>query len=484
MQPSAQAAGSRRRAPLPGRTPAVAWAPHPGSQALFLACPVFECLYHGTRGPGKTSALGVDFAQHVGQGFGPAWRGILFRRTYKQLDDVVSKLRALYHRAFPGARFNASDYVWTFPDGESLLLRYMDNPADYWNYHGHEYPWIGWEELTNWPSLDCYDVMKSCCRSSHQGVPRKYRSTANPWGVGHNAVRQRFIDAAPAGVPVSDDLGLQRVHVWGHWSENRALLDAQPDYPQQLAADTDPNRRKAWLTGSWDVTSGGMFDDLWSRARHVLPPFQIPKGWRIDRAFDWGSAKPYSVGWWAEADGTEAVMADGTRRNFPRGTLFRVCELYGWNGKANEGNRDSSADIARKILETQRTSEILAGRTVQPGPADSSIFDVADGHCIAEQMERSGVRWERANKGPGSRQNGWALMRERLKAALAQPMEAPGLFVFDTCSHFIRTVPSLPRDDRKLDDVDSDSEDHVGDEARYRVLANRPFEPLQSRRPW
>ena len=55
------------RAPSP-----VAWKPHPGSQVRFLSCPVFECLYEGTRGPGKTDALLMSFAQFVGKGYGAA----------------------------------------------------------------------------------------------------------------------------------------------------------------------------------------------------------------------------------------------------------------------------------------------------------------------------------------------------------------------------------------------------------------------------
>ena len=86
----------------------IAWQPHPGSQTLFLACPVTECLYEGTRGPGKTDALLVDFAQHVGQGFGASWRGILFRQSYPQLADVVSKSKRIFRQVFPDARFNLS----------------------------------------------------------------------------------------------------------------------------------------------------------------------------------------------------------------------------------------------------------------------------------------------------------------------------------------------------------------------------------------
>ena len=64
-------------------------------------------------------------------------------------------------------------------------------------------------------------------------------------------------------------------------------------------------------------------------------------------------------------------------------------------------------------------------------------------------------------------------MRKMLSAAHAQPLEEPGLWVFDGCTEFIRTVPVLPRDEIKQDDVDTDAEDHVGDETRYRVMSRK-----------
>ena len=98
---------------------------------------------------------------------------------------------------------------------------------------------------------------------------------------------------------------------------------------------------------------------------------------------------------------------------------------------------------------------------------------VENGVCIAADMEGLGVSWDRADKSPGSRKNGWELLRKRLKAAREDSKDDPGLYVFETCTHFIRTVPVLPRDTRnsKTDDVDTQAEDHVGDETRYRVLA-------------
>lgn len=131
-----------------------------------------------------------------------------------------------------------------------------------------------------------------------------------------------------------------------------------------------------------------------------------------------------------------------------------------------------SDDIATGITEREAKLNLAPGVKVKPGPVDSSIFDTEDGPSIADKMAEQGVRWELADKSPGSRKNGWERLRMMLKAALSVPMEEPGLFVFNTCTDgFIRTVPVLPRDKKKTDDVDSSAEDHTGDEVRYRVMA-------------
>ena len=198
---------------------------------------------------------------------------------------------------------------------------------------------------------------------------------------------------------------------------------------------------------------------------HIVEPFEIPKTWRIDRSFDWGSSKPYSVGWWAESDGCDIKLRDGATRSTQRGDLFRIAELYGWTGKPNEGTRELAVEIARKI----KAQDMSNGHRVHAGPADSSIFDVTNGNCIADDMGRIGVHWTKANKNPGSRMNGWELLRKRFKNSISR--EGPGMYIFETCRQFIRTVPVLPRDDKKLDDVDTLAEDHIGDETRYRCLA-------------
>jgi len=442
------------------------WRVLPGSQQLFLESPVKEVCFAGTRGSGKTDAMLMAFANHCNHGYGDHWRGVIFRRNYKHLDDIIAKSKRWFYRSALKPRFlaSSSSLKWVWPTGEELLLRAFENEDDYWSYHGHEYPFIGWEELTSWPSINCYESMKSCNRSSFgTEIPRIIRSSTNPYGVGHNWVKGYFIDPAPYGNVICDADGNERVCLFGSIKENPHLRD---EYIKTLESITDPNKRKAWLDGSWDITSGGMFDDIWDRTKHVLEPFAIPSSWKVDRAFDWGSSRPFSVGWWAQSDGTTARMNDGTSRTFPRGTLFRIAEWYGCTGKENEGLRMTASNVALGIV----ARELPMKLRIQPGPADSSIYDVTDDASIAQNMEKSGVRWVHADKRPGSRKNGWELIRGRLEAA-ANNDDRPGLYIFSNCRDFIRTVPSLPRDDKDPDDIDTDAEDHIADETRYRILA-------------
>lgn len=439
----------------------IAWRPHPGSQAIFLACPIWEALYEGTRGPGKTEALLVDFAQHVGQGFGPHWRGILFREQYKHLDDVIAKSKNLFYRTFPGAKFlsSRSDYKWIFPDGEELLFRHFDHPDDYWSYHGHEYPWIGWDELTNWGTDECYESMKSCSRSSHPGMPRKYRATANPWGIGHAWVKFYFIDQAPALTPVVDGEGNMRVRIHGDLAENLHLAVADPEYTRRLDGIKNEQLKRAWRYGDWDIVVGGFLQGVWDPDKHKVRPFEIPDDWPRWRALDWGFAAPYSCGWYA---------IDPDRK------IYRYRELYGWGGKPNVGSRETATVVAKKIRDAE-AAERARGIEFVRNPADTNIWH-SDGReiTVGEIFAKQKVRWTPATKGPGSRVDTAQILIE----TLSQDQFA----VFDTCRHWLRTVPVLQPDANNWEDVDTDQEDHCYDETRYSLTSRHQPRPKTRKR--
>lgn len=479
----------------------VVWSAQEGSQEIFLECSLFEVLYEGTRGPGKTDALIMDFCQHVGHGYGAEWRGILFRQTYPQLQDVINKTLKWIPRLFPDAKYNSSLHFWKFGDGEIFYLRQFDKERDYWNYHGHEYPWIGWEELCNWPSDAGYKKMMSCCRSTLKDMPRKYRATTNPYGPGHNWVKSRFRLPAMRFTPIMDSMGddgkveLPRVAVHGSIYENKILLAADPEYIQKISAAADSDaERQAWLKGSWDIVAGGMLDDVWDQRVHVFTPFKIPENWKIYRSFDWGSSKPFSVGWHAESDGSDVRLSSGRWMSTVRGDTFRIAEWYGWNGKPNKGLKMLAVEVSAGIVDREVRMGYRIGSgdaervRVKAGPADSSIYNVENGVSIGLDMEKSvrledgskhkGARFTHADKRPGSRKTGWEAMRKMLKNAKKPKSgvrENPGYFVFSNCTNFLRTMPVLPRCPKDMDDVDTDAEDHIADEVRYliRSLGNR-----------
>jgi hypothetical protein len=472
----------------------IVWKPIPGtSQEIALDTRAHETLYCGSRGPGKTDAQLMRFRRFVGIGYGPFWRGVIFDREYKNLDDLVAKSKRWFYAFQDGARFLSSkgEYKWVWPTGEELLFRTLKGKDEYWNYHGQEFPFIGWNELTKYPDPDLYDIMMSCNRSSFlpekdnpslPEIPLQIFSTTNPKGPGHNWVKKRFIDPAPYGKIVWKEkevfnprtkeqelIKRSQVTIFGSYKENIYL---SADYVAGLDSIKDENIKKAWLEGSWDVVDGGAFDDVWDSKVHIAPRFPVPAGWRVDRSFDWGSSDPFSVQWWAEANGEE-VEIQGRKWAPPAGTLFLIAEWYGAKEIGlNKGLGLSATEIAQGIIEREVAlmEEGWIQRQPWPGPADNQIGNTIniEDDTLEKRMSKLGVRWTKSDKSPGSRKIGFALMRDRLHNSLVA--EGPGFYVMRNCQAFLEIFPTLPRDPDNLDDVDTSAEEHIWDSARYRVL--------------
>ncbi|PCI54148.1 MAG: terminase [Alphaproteobacteria bacterium] len=499
----------------------VVWKPLPGSQCLALSCPCDEILYEGTRGPGKTAAQLARFRSKVGLGYGSFWRGVIFDTEYKDLADLIVQSKRLFNAFNDGAKFlsSATELKWVWPTGEELLFRHGKSEDDYWGYHGQEFPFIGFNELTKQKDDGLYMAMFSCMRSSFRpqdhplpdgsllpSIPLEMFSTTNPYGVGHAWVKRRFIAPAQRGVvqrhtqtvfnpqtELEEDITLTCVAIHGSWRENPYL---DPKYIAMLMAIKDPNKKKAWVDGSWDVTSGGRFDHLWNESIHVVEPFVIPPTWRVDRSHDWGESKPFANLWWAESNGREVEVAGQTRK-FPRGTLFLIGEWYGCHpDELNKGLNMPSLEVAngvkwidrrmsgRECIQPECVSKGVANiipgtcSRVEAGPADSSIFNTGDNELsIGQKMKTKGVQWTSSNKKPGSRINGASLFCDMLDASVKAKdsesgmPEEPAFYVFNHCRGWISRIPILPRDTKNPDDVNTDAEDHDWDATRYRVLA-------------
>jgi hypothetical protein len=408
--------------------------------------------------------------------YGAAWQGILFRRTYNELEELIRRSRDIYPQS--GASWHEQAKTWSWPNGANLRMRYIERDADATRYQGHQYTWIGWDELTQWPSDYGYRYLRGRLRSAEAVPTKRIRAAANPGGVGHHWVKAYFVDPAPAGYkPIfSEVTKSRRMFIPAKLRDNRILLSSDPAYADRLRGLSSDAMVRAWLEGDWTVIEGAYFD-CWRFDLHTVPPFTVPTDWGRFRSMDWGSAKPFSVGWWAivgddyRLEGGES----GPTRLLPRGALVRYREWYGEASPNNVGLKLTAEVVAAGIV-----SRELKNENVRYGVLDPQCFKEDGGPSLAERINRVLLAARRkpfhgadnCRVPQRGRAGGWDQMRARLVGQDGLPM----IYCFNTCVASIRTIPALQHDPACPEDVHTESEDHAGDEWRYACMS-RPFVP-------
>lgn len=443
--------------------PTVLWEPQPGPQMALLQCPVFEVFYGGARGGGKTESSIGDWLLHSGT-YAEGAIGIFFRRTFKQLQEVIARTKQLFPKI--GAKYNEQRQEWLMQNGARLKFAYLEKDADAEQYQGHSYTRVYIEEVTNFPSPDPINKLRACLRSG-AGVPCGMRLTGNPGGPGHNWVKARYITPAPGGYTLITEsceveidgvirlVSLDRVFIPSKLKDNSLLLRNDPTYVLRLRQAGSEALVKAWLEGDWNIIDGAFFD--------VNPHSILSNAWvkRIPpntlrfRGFDWGSAKPFSVGWYAISDGTWGL---------PHGALFRYREWYGAKGP-NKGLKMTADLVAQGIV--QRESEEI----IKYGVADPAIFIRNGGPSIMETMAIHKCMWRR---GDNKRIPGWQQVRQRLVGEMFQGSMEPMLYLNETCEAGLEQLTTIQHDDGDAEDIDTNSEEHALDEIRYACMS-RPW---------
>jgi hypothetical protein len=452
---------------LANRSTIAPWRSQPGPQTTAIRRHLIpELLYGGAVFGGKSDFLLGDFAQDVPSQYGAHWHGILFRKNYPQLEDLISRSKEIYPAWFPGVGWSNQTKTWTWPNGATLKMRFMESDDDWMQYWGHAYTWIGWDEIALWNNPTPYLRMKARLRSASAVIPNKrIRASANPGGPGHHWVRSYWkIDEYPLGDHVftpDDGSGMQRLFVKARLKDNRIGIANDPGYEFRLEGAGSPTFIRAIKEGDWSVVEGAFFPEF-NSGLHVVPPIELPAQWTRFRAMDWGSAKPFSIGWYAVSDGSLPL--------FPRGALIKYREWYGVrDGQPNVGLKLTAEQVREGIKEREKEK-------VTVGVLDPAAFAEDGGPSIAQRMQP--VLWRHADN---KRIPGWDQLRSRLKGEDGKPM----LYFFSTCTHTIRTLPMLQHDSSRAEDVDTDSEDHAGDETRYACMS-RPMVatgPLAAKQP-
>ena len=443
----------------------IVWSPQP-RQAAFMARPEWEAFYGGAAGGGKSDVLVVEALRQIKI---PWYKGIIFRKTYRQLGELLDKADRYYPRAVPGAKYNSVQSCWKFPSGAKIYFAGMQYTKDREKWQGWQFDYIAFDELTHF-LYDEYSYLFSRNRPSGPGTRAYIRATGNPGGIGHGWVKQRFITVAPPMHPVKrrvewvDKQGEKhtdwryRIFVPARLEDNRALEENAPEYRLNLSMLPE-KERTALLEGNWDSFSGQVFtewrndsdhykDHKWT---HVIEPFIIPKHWRILMGYDWGYSKPFACGWYAVDE---------------QGKMYMIRELYGCTGDPDVGVQWSVDRTAEKIREIEKEDPNLQDKRIER-IADPAIFQKNSEGSIAELFERNHVYFTR---GDHERIAGKMQMHYRLQFdEIGEPM----FQVFSSCTNFIRTLPGLVYSDTDVEDVDTRQEDHLYDQCRYVCMKRR-----------
>ena len=446
----------------------VIFQPNPGPQTEFLSAGEQEVLYGGAAGGGKSFAMLADPVRYLNN---PSFRGLLVRRSTEELRELISVSKQIYPEAIPGIKFMERDKTWVAPSGATLWLSYLDRDDDVTRYQGQAFSWIGFDELTQWPSPYPWNYMRSRLRTTRDSNLKLYqRATTNPGGPGHSWVKKLFIDPSPTNKSFwATDGETGKTIRWpkGHSREGEPLfkrrfipatlfdnpyLSDDGLYEANLLSLPE-HQRKQLLQGDWDVNEGSAFPE-WNRSIHVVSPFNIPSNWVKFRACDYGYGSYTGVVWIAVSPSEQLIV-------------YR--ELY--------VTKVIATDLADRIIELEE------GESIRYGVLDSSLWHKRGdtGPSLAEQMIMRGCRWRPADRSKGSRVAGKNELHRRLQ--VDEYTEEPRLVFFNSCTNTISQLPVIPLDKNNPEDVDTHSEDHLYDALRYGVMT-RPrsnlfdFDPL------
>lgn len=497
---------------LGGDSMGALWTPQEGPQSYASVCPCDEIFFGGTRGGGKSDcAIGRQI--NGAEEWGDKWNGLMIRRKYKDFAEIRRRIDELITQGMPAERTggeNQTNYVKFYAGpakGARITLAAIKELKQIDDFQGHQYTEVTIDEAPSFPFIaQLIDKLRGCLRSPH-GVPCHIFMTGNPGGPGANSVKMLYIKKATPNTPFKSGDNTA-IFVPSSLADNKILCANDPAYVKRLQSIKDPALRAAWLLGDWDAFIGQAFD--FAREYHVVRPMSIPKGAPLYMTYDFGFGAPFSVGWW---------WVDSDNR------LYRFAEWYGWDGETpNVGMRWEDSRVGRGILEREKRLG-LEGRNIirlashdcwnkKPdykgggqGPSTSEVWaglgiylikaDPSRGLKIRQFRERMHVNY--LNLPEVARRLGLKEYDDKIEGqvwldtsgnivwerkllemarmnAMQLQWERPMLQVYDTCTHFIRTIPDLCVDENNVEDIDTDQEDHIYDEACQICMA-RPISP-------
>lgn len=468
------------------------WKPNEGKQEEFLRLPdtIFEALYGGALGGGKTEAL-VMYPIVRGFHENPYFNGIVFRRTFPQLEKHVIPLAKRYYFKV-GGKYNDTKHAFLFPSGAMIHLAHLENEDDVTQHDGAEYNYVAFDELTHFTER-MYTYLITRCRSSHKnsGLPTIMRSSAMPGDIGHNWVRKRFIDPYPAGGKklvhkIGDYAASKSIFIPAKLQDNPKLTEEDPEYINRLRMLPDVDF-KARAEGDWYAFVGQVFPEFRmfpkdgepENARHVIEPFEIPSWWPRIGAGDWG----FRHSTWL---GKAAISPD--LRVF---VYYEYCQkekrIAEWAAdfaRASQNEKLETFELDPSAWQRRGDEKTIAAQFSEISNiiAHQADNDRLGGKMLIHEMLRWKQRppkyvpkegYESSTAERLFRMYGSKVLDEYKQMFIPEPEEKnlPRLQIFNICTNLIETLPSLSYDETDPEDVQKFDGDDAYDGLRYLLKA-------------
>ena len=425
---------------------------------------VFEILYGGARGGGKTDAGIMWLIKPVAEmGYKslvlhPLYRALVLRRNANDLSDWTDRAERVFKLYGAVLKDKNKQPFFLFPSGAKIHLGHLKDEDAYTKYQGHEYQRMLIEELTQIASEILYTKLIGSCRSTIRELRPQVLNTTNPGGKGHGWVRRRFIAAAPPNTFfMNPGTNRHAIYIPAKLEDNPYLMEADPEYVNQLEGlkVIDEKLYRAWRAGEWDAFEGQVFSE-WNYGKHVFKKLWVPLNHckRI-ASFDWGYRSPASMHWTA--------VTPKNRYDVSHYLIYR--EIY----RTNMTPKQWGQLMAR----VQRADPI--DYLVLPHDcfsSDQGQETIAQTFAHEAKMAGVSLRIVRgATLNRGARRNRLGLMHSGLADS---PDGFPYIMVHESCGNLIRTLPELPYSETDVEDVDTDSEDHAYDSSSIGIMTLQP----------
>lgn len=424
-------------------------------QARVLAVPEDHWLFlGGGRGGGKSFALQLLILRHCQQ-YGPRARVLVTRRRLKSLLQFAEELRGLVRGAFgPSAAYNANDGVFRLPNGATVTLTHCESASALQDtVQGMTFSLIVVDEAGEGPDLPVLDSLALTLRA--KDVPLRMVLAGNPGGANHSALAARYVTARVPWAPF--EFAEQK------WVYAPSTVDDNPNLPAaykrafEVLKTTDPALYKAHRYGDWSAIVGDYFAGVWSPGRAVFDHHHVPPELfsSLKLSIDWGSAAPCATVLGGQLRFDVRLPDD---RVIPRGAWAIYDEHFEHDPlNISRGTGRTPGQIAPALHTICARNGVRARGVIDSaaeartaGRMEASISDLFRAAHVRVTPARKGTRVPRM---------------ERLKELMA----GGDFWVASRCRFWLATVPSLPRDSRNPEDVDSSANDHALDATSYLI---------------